>query len=146
MGTMSARLLRLGPLLTAILIASGVPASGNLVVQIGLNVTGSTYGVNTFYRPPDSEGAVGPAHFVELINGRFAVYSKSTGTVAQSKTDTSFWQDSGITVPSGQLMSDPRVVFDPMSQRWFASAIMFDPGNLASNSFTLAVSSGADPT
>ncbi len=146
MGTASVRLIRLVPLLGAALLISRGPASGNLVVQIGLNVRGSTYGLNTFGRPPDSDGAVGPVYFVELINGRFAVYRKSSGTVAQSKTDTSFWQSSGLPLPNGQSVSDPRVLFDPGSQRWFASAIFFDTRTLASNSFVLAVSSSADPT
>lgn len=133
-------------LLSAVMLSSAGPASGELAVQIGLNVRGSTYGLNTSDRPPDSDGAVGPVHFVELINGRFAVYRKSNGTAAQSKTDTSFWQSSGLTIPSGQAVSDPRVVFDPGSQRWFASAILYDPRTLADNSFVLAISSSSDPT
>ena len=144
--TASARHPLLEALLSVALLAEGGTASGTLVIQIGQNFTGSTYGVNTFARPADGDGAAGPVHFVELINGRFAVYSKTTGAVVQSTSDTSFWQNSGITIPGGQDVSDPRVVFDPASQRWFASAIMFDPGTLASNSFMVAVSSSADPT
>jgi hypothetical protein len=146
MGIPSVRLIRLVPLVSAAVLSSAGPASGALAVQIGLNVRGSTYGLNTTARPPDSDGAVGPAHFVELINGRFAVYRKSTGSVAQSKTDTSFWQSSGIAIPGAQSVSDPRVVFDPGSQRWFASSILYDPASLANNSFVLAISSSSDPT
>ena len=144
--TASVRLIRLVSLLSAVVLSSAGPALGALAVQIGLNVRGSTYGLNTSDRPPDSDGAVGPVHFVELINGRFAVYRKSTGAVAQSKTDTSFWQSSGLTIPSGQAVSDPRVVFDPSSQRWFASAILYDPRTTANDSFVLAISSSSDPT
>src|SRR5512136_1255839 len=146
MGNAFVRLIRLVALLSAALLSSGRPAWGNLVVQVGLNVRGSSYGVNTFARPPDSDGAVGPVHFVELINGRFAVYRKTTGTAVKSTSDVNFWQSSGLTIPSGQDVSDPRVLFDPISQRWFAAAILFAPNNLTSNSFLLAVSSGADPT
>ena len=128
------------------LLAGSPTASATLAVQIGQNFTGSTYGVNTFARPADGDGSIGPAHFVELINGRFAIYSKTTGTLVQSSSDLSFWQNSGITIPGGQEVSDPRVVFDPASQRWFASAIVFDRSTLASNSFMVAISAGADPT
>jgi hypothetical protein len=135
-----------GALVSAALLAGGGAASATLVVQIGQNFTGSTYGVNTFARPADGDGAIGPAHFVELINGRFAIYSKTNGALVQSTSDYSFWQNSGITIPGGQEVSDPRVVFDTTSQRWFASAIMFDRYAFASNSFMVAVSGSVDPT
>ncbi len=128
-----------------LLIGSGV-ARATLVVQIGQNFTGSTYGVNTFARPPDPNGAVGPVHYVELINGRFAIYAKTDGGLVQSTDDMSFWQSAGITFPAGQAVSDPRLLFDPVSQRWFASAIMFNPNNLASNNVIVAVSVSGDPT
>ncbi len=127
MGNAFVRLLQLLALLSAVLLSSRRSALGNLVVQVGLNVRGSSYGVNTFARPPDSDGAVGPVHFVELINGRFAVYRKTTGTALKSTSDLSFWQSSGLTIPSGQDVSDPRVLFDPISQRWFAAAICLFP-------------------
>jgi len=66
------------------LLAGAGTAFGTLVVQIGQNFTGSTYGVNTVYRPADGDGAIGPDYFVELINGRFAVYSKTNGAVVAS--------------------------------------------------------------
>lgn len=142
----SARNTLLGGLLSAALWADGGTASGTLVIQIGQNFTGSTYGVNTFARPADGNGAAGPVHFVELINGRFAVYNKSTGAPVQSTTDLGFWRNTGITISSALSVSDPRVVFDPASQRWFASAILYNPSTLASNNFMVAVSSSADPT
>ena len=61
-------------------------------------------------------------------------------------SDASFWQNSGITISGAQEVSDPRVVFDPTSQRWFASAIVFDRSTFANNSFMVAVSGSADPT
>ncbi len=33
--------------------------------------------------PPDTMGAVGPNHFVELINSSMAIYNKTTGTRVQ---------------------------------------------------------------
>ena len=93
---------RLLPLFVVALLGAGGAASATLVVQVGQNFTGSTYGVNTFSRPADGDGAVGPAHFVELINGRFAIYAKADGTLLQSTDDVGFWQNSGIVIPSGQ--------------------------------------------
>src|SRR5512137_1797228 len=121
MKIVSSRIPLPGALLCAAMLMGGGKAAGTLVVQIGQNFTGSTYGVDTFARPADGDGAIGPAHFVELINGRFAIYSKTNGALVQTMSDAGFFQNSGIAIPSGQSVSDPRIVFDPTSQRWFAS-------------------------
>lgn len=118
-----------------------------IVAGIGQNFTGSTYGVDSFFVPPDANGAAGPLYFVEIINGRFAVYDKLTGTRIKSLTDDSFWSQAGVSLPGGWGEADPRVIYDPATQRWFASAIGFDPtGLINTNYFLLAVSADADPT
>ena len=65
-------------------------------VQLGQNFTASTLFVDSSAVPPDSDGAVGPNHFVEFINGRFSVYNKSSGTKLQTMTDSAFWTNAGI--------------------------------------------------
>jgi hypothetical protein len=122
-------------------------ASAQVVVAIGQNFTASTLGVDSTAVPPDSNGAVGPAHYVELVNGRFAVFDKNNGNKVKSTTDVTFWAQAGITLRSGWDVTDPRIVFDPTVQRWFASQVDFDPsGNVNTNRFLLAVSTTADPT
>jgi hypothetical protein len=117
------------------------------LVGIGQNFTGSTFGLNDTATPPDSDGAAGPNHFVELVNGRFAVYSKASGGVLRSMTDVSFWNQAGITFPAGWDITDPRVVYDPSIQRWFAAQIDYDPsGVINTDRFLLAISASADPT
>jgi hypothetical protein len=115
-------------------------------VQIGENFTGSTFGSDSRESPPDANGAVGPAHFVELINGRYTVYDKTTGKRLQTMTDLQFWSAAGVTLASNQAASDPRLAFDPYTQRWFASAIDVNARRQTSNHFLLAVSQTADPT
>ncbi len=118
-----------------------------VVAGIGQNFTASTLGVDSSALPPDCNGAVGPAHFVELINGRFAAFDKTTGDLLQSFTDVTFWSRAGVTIPSRWAVTDPRLVYDPVSQRWFAVQIDFDTrGMINSNHFLLAVSSTMDPT
>jgi hypothetical protein len=117
-----------------------------VVVEVGHNFTGSTYGTDSPYNPPDSNGAAGPEAFVELINGRFKVYSKTNGSVLKTMTSGDFWSSTGLTFDGGVILSDPRIVYDPSVQRWFASAIDFLPWDQSSNRFVLAVSAGADPT
>ncbi len=65
-------------------------------LQIGLNFTASTLGVDTQTTlPADTTGAVGAHHLVELINGRYSVYRKSDGTLVQSRVLEQFWRDTG---------------------------------------------------
>jgi hypothetical protein len=118
-------------------------------LQIGQNFTGSRYGPDSSASPADGDGAVGPQHFVEFINGRFSVYDKSSGTRVQTMTDLQFWTASGINFPSTVGVSDPRIIYDPGTQRWFASMVDLSVdtrGRQQSNHFLLGVSATSDPT
>jgi hypothetical protein len=67
--------------------------------------------------PPDPNGAVGPNHYVEIINLVFGVYSK-TGTLLLGPIDTgTLWAGFALpdcTDPSG----DPIVLYDQFADRW----------------------------
>ena len=104
--------------LTALLTVSAHAQAG---VQIGLNFHGSAYETNSQALPPDANGAVGPDHFMEFINGTVAVYSKTTGLRVQRKSNLKFWSDAGLIISPDADVSDPRVIYDPTVQRWFAS-------------------------
>jgi hypothetical protein len=121
-------------------------AKATLNIQIGHNFTGATFNVDAFDFPPDSDGAIGPNHYVELINGRFSVYDKTTGARVQTMTDAQFWTNAGINLTRVDV-TDPRIIFDKLTQRWFVSQIDFNPsGIFSSNRFLLAVSTTANPT
>ncbi len=120
------------------------------VISIGQNFTASTYNLNAVALPPDSNGAVGPEHFVEFINGSFAVYSKTNGQNLKRVTDLHFWSNAGVVISPDDVTTDPRIIYDPNARRWFASMVdasgsAADP-TLNANDFLLAVSDGADPT
>jgi hypothetical protein len=93
----------------------------NTVFQ-GLNYT------NTFGFVPDSMGAAGPSLFIELLNGRIAVYDKSGGTpLAQTSTEGtngffSVRDTDGTNYPT-KAVFDPRILYDSQSQCWVATAI-----------------------
>jgi hypothetical protein len=92
--------------------------------------------------PPDTMGAAGPNQFVEFLNGAFAIYSK-TGVRQSLISDITFWQNAGIsasTLSAG--LTDPRVIYDGGSGRWFASEITIDP---IGAQILLARSDTADP-
>jgi hypothetical protein len=129
--------------------AANVPS-----VSIGQNFTGSTYGVNSQAIPSDANGVIGPRHFVEFINGTFAVYNKTNHQTVKRIADTKFWSNAGIVLASSDGITDPRIIYDPISQRWFACMVDFDANaagagldpTLESNDFLLAVSLTSDPT
>jgi hypothetical protein len=125
------------------------PTADAASLQIGSNFTGSRYGPDSNASPADGDGAVGTNHFVEFINGRYSVYDKATGNRVQTMTDLQFWAAGGITFASTVGISDPRIMYDTTSQRWFASMIdipVDTRGRQRSNHFLLAVSATSDPT
>ena len=128
------------------LVLSSLPGGASVSFQIGLNFRGATLGIDSDALPPDSNGTVGPTNFVEFINGRFTVFDKVAGTRVQTMTDLDFWVNAGLPLPNNLTPSDPRLIYDPASRRWFASQIDVDPNVQLTNRFLLAVSTTADPT
>jgi hypothetical protein len=129
----------------AALAALGAGASGQTF--IGQNFSASRYQTDTNRFLPDTDGAVGVDYFVEHINGRYSVYRKSDGARVSSTTQDAFWTGAGAP-PSGIRAFDPRVLYDPYAQRWYALSIDNFLGNgiTGANSFLLAVSNSSDPT
>ena len=120
-------------------------------ISIGHNFTSSTFGVNSQALPPDPNGVIGPRHYVEFINGSFTVYIKTNGNSVKRIADTKFWANAGVTLATSDAVTDPRIIYDPVSDRWFASMVDFDANaasdpSLESNDFLLAVSLTSDPT
>jgi hypothetical protein len=118
-------------------------------IQIGQNFNGSDNSA-TLNTPADSNGAIGPQHFVEFINGAFAVYNKTNGTNISRISDVDFWANAGVALPFFETVTAPRLIYDPSVQRWFASQVDLDgtadDPTESPNNFLLAVSDTADPT
>lgn len=131
------------------------PIAGG-VVGVGLDfettrLFGASGGSNIVV--PDTMGAVGPNHIMELINGNMQIFSKANGASLEDRSIVSFWRDRvGITLPATTTrIFDPRVVFDPASQRWFALSIddevNLDGGAIEqANQLYVGRSDTADPT
>ena len=114
-------------------------------VQIGVSITGSTLHLNSENTPPNANGASGISHYVEIVNGRYAVYDKITGSVVASTTDRLFWSGGGISFAPDIEVSDPRVLFDPLSQRWFSSGLDLRRSTFEENRLLLGVSKTSNP-
>jgi len=96
--------------------------------------------------PPDPSGAVGPNHYMEMVNSRFQIWNKiGTSLLGPSSLGT-IW--AGFPGPwSGSLNDgDPIVLYDEAADRWFASE--FSLPNFPNGPFymLIAVSQTNDPT
>jgi hypothetical protein len=130
-----------GVLLLALWLLSAPSPATAQSGRIGLSFTGSTYNDARFI-PPDTMGAVGPNQIVELINGRYSVYDKSSGNRLDSKSLNDFWTAAGAT-PGGSFAFDPRALYDSGAQRWYASSA--DNAGGSNNSLLFAVSKTSNP-
>ncbi len=92
-------------------------------VTIGTNLTISQLFKDSSFIPPDTMGAVGPRHVVELINGNFEVFDKATGKSVFSTTLDSFWKDKVGQKILHRFTFDPRILYDPDCGQWFAVSI-----------------------
>jgi hypothetical protein len=88
--------------------------------------------------PPDTNGAVGREKLMVPLNSNYVVQRKSDGKVLSKVSMSTFWKAVGAHDPV-----DPRVLYDPYSDRWLASAVD-DP--LRSTSLILyGISETGDP-
>ena len=85
--------------------------------------------------PPDTHGAIGLNHVVTATNDYLRIHTKS-GTVISTVSITSF-----AGVPN---TCDPYIKYDPVSNRWFYSAIDCSGNN--GNRVAVLVSQSSDPT
>jgi hypothetical protein len=79
-------------------------------------------GINTGSIPPDTNGDVGPNHYVQWVNTSFAVYNKSGGLIFGPAAGNSIW--SGFGGPCQTTNDgDPIVLYDPIADRWLFSQL-----------------------
>jgi hypothetical protein len=100
--------------------------------QVGL------FGNDQAIDPPDTQLAAGPTYLVEADNSTLSIWSKSGSLVASEDLNVFF------ALPSGFSFSDPRILYDAESGRWFLSGLAFDANN--DSEVFVAVSVTSDPT
>jgi uncharacterized repeat protein (TIGR01451 family) len=101
----------------------------------GIAATGSV--------PPDTIGDVGPNHYVQTVNVKFAIYDK---TGAQLKAPTNINQLWISASAGGRCQAtndgDPVVLYDPLADRWLLSQFVAS----APYAVCIAISQTPDPT
>src|SRR4029077_20599657 len=98
-----------------------------------------------FCYPPDTNGDVGPNHYVQTVNTSFTVFDKSGNPLTPVITFNSFFAPLGGGNPCGsnQHYGDPFVLYDQIADRWVITDFA-----LVSNSLweCIGVSQTGDPT
>jgi uncharacterized protein (TIGR03437 family) len=89
--------------------------------------------------PPDTAGAVGPQHVVTTLNSQVQFQTRA-GEVKGTMTLEKFWS----ALPSTDVVTDPRILYDPFGKRWIASAVSIT--DKPTSALLIGVSQGADPT
>jgi hypothetical protein len=117
------------------------PKAPRIVLYNNLNSPGIGAGENASAEtPPDSTGAIGPAHYVEMVNSQISVHSRSSLAGGPISTLEAF-----LGAPAGTPFCDPQVQWDPTAGRWFFVLLYCD---LSTSQQALAFgwSKTADPT
>jgi hypothetical protein len=114
---------------------------GPLTTFPGLNQV-QNYNEYTFrFNPPDTNGDVGPNHYIQTVNNNFGVFTKAGAMIlGPARISTLFigfggdceFNDSG----------DPVVLYDPIADRWLITQFTATTPNFQ----CIAVSQTSDPT
>ena len=94
-----------------------------LITFEGMNLTQSGCGC----QPPDSQGDVGPNHFVNAVNSSIKIFDKSGNPLngTNGTTFNSFFSTLVGTPCANQNRGDPFVFYDHLADRWIVSDFAF---------------------
>ncbi|MFZ0549132.1 MAG: hypothetical protein WAM60_27035, partial [Candidatus Promineifilaceae bacterium] len=93
--------------------------------------------------PPDTQGDIGPNHYIQAVNTSIGIYSKTGSQLAAFTFDTLF---AGTGTPcDASNNGDPVVLYDNVSGRWIISDFAWN--NIQNGPYyeCIAVSKTADP-
>src|SRR5262249_45598839 len=90
--------------------------------------------------PPDVQVAAGPTAIVEMVNAAYSIWGRSGRLLAAGRLGTLYSSPRGDDRRGDQL-TDPRVLFDTRSGRWFSTLI-----DVTRREALVAVSDSSDPT
>jgi hypothetical protein len=91
--------------------------------------------------PPDSTGTIGPDRYIEAINTKYAIYSK-TGSLINSGSLSQLTGISGGLF--GYNLSDPQMMWDQRTQRFYYSVVYYN-GAATTNGLAIGWSTTSTP-
>jgi hypothetical protein len=127
-----------GAVQTAISTSTPAPAASNSFDGLDFANWGAGW-------PPDTNGDVGPNHYIQTVNTSIGIFDKTGVRQAAFTFDALFSQGQTGTPCDNSNQGDPVVVYDPIGDRWIISDFAWT--NFSTGPFyeCFAVSKTADP-
>jgi len=124
-------------------IASALNMPGPIATFPGISSAQSGCGC----LPPDTNGDVGPNHYIQTVNSRFKITDKAGNQLVAPTTYNSLFSAMGPTTPCGanQNAGDPIAFYDNIADRWVLSDFAFPSFPGVSFYQCVAVSKTSDP-
>ena len=107
------------------------------------NFKGLSLAANGNGYPPDTNGDIGPNHYVQTVNTSIGIYSKAGAKLAAFSFNALF--DGTGTPCDSSNGGDPVVVYDPVSNRWIVTDFAWADINNGPFYECIAVSQTDDP-
>ena len=102
----------------------GGGGGGGPVVTAYSNVSPSFNGTYfTGGTPPDTTGAIGPDRYIEAVNTQYGIYSRSGSLINTGSLSSLTGISTGF---FGYTLSDPQMMWDAQTQRFYYSAVYYD--------------------
>ena len=73
--------------------------------------------------PPDTTGAIGPDRYIETVNTKYGIYTRSGSSVNSGSLSQLTGVSGGI---FGYSLSDPQMMWDAQTQRFYYSTVYYD--------------------
>jgi hypothetical protein len=119
-------------------------ADGGATVSSYPNVSPSFAGdYETGLTPPDTTGAIGPDRYIETINTQYAIYDRSGSRVNGGTLSALTNIPTGL---FGYALSDPQMMWDAKTQRFYYSAVYYDSLFFSDNGIAVGWSKTATPS
>ena len=124
-----------------------VPATSLNFDGVGQGFSGPAGAFTVNSAPPDTNGDVGPNHYVQTVNTSFAVFNKSGTPLYGPVALKTLWSGFGGDCQNNND-GDPVVIYDSIANRWVISQFSVTGANGTSKPFLqcVGVSQTPDPT
>ena len=90
------------------------------------NFEGLSFGANGNGHPPDTNGDVGPAYYIQSINTSLGIFNKATGNLITAPTFNTFMSQGHFgNLCDTNNFGDPVVLYDTFEDRWVITDFAF---------------------
>ena len=98
---------------------AGPSRPGQAMPRLLQNFAGLNFNNNGSGWPPDTNGDVGPNHYIQVVNTSIGIFNK-TGTLLASMTLNTFFQNAAAPCNTSNF-GDPVVLYDAQADRWIVT-------------------------